>query len=209
VFEESISTDYSLVKGHVADERGNVMFNKTALNFNRDAAVAGKKCIVEVEEIVPVGTLKREDIHLPHIFVQKIIKGPSYEKRIEKTTLRSEDGKIHFPWTGDAKLRRERIAKRAAQEIQNGMYVNLGIGIPTLATNFLPDNMDVYFHSENGILGMGAYPTESEVDPDLINAGKETVTVNPGGSFFSSSESFGMVRGGHVDISFLGGLEVA
>lgn len=112
-----------------------------------------------------------------------------------------------MPWTGDAKIRRERIAKRAAAEIQDGMYVNLGIGIPTLATNFLPENCNVTWHSENGILGMGPYPTAEEAHGDLINAGKESVTVTPDASFFPSSESFGMVRGGHVDITFLGGLQ--
>src|SRR6187401_179600 len=108
-----------------------------------------------------------------------------------------------MPWT------REDLAKRAARELRDGYYVNLGIGIPTLVANFIPPEIRVTLQSENGLLGIGPFPAAEKIDADLINAGKQTITSLPGSSFFSSADSFAMIRGGHIDLSILGGLEVA
>jgi 3-oxoacid CoA-transferase len=202
VLEEAIHADVSIVKAWKGDKFGNLVFRKTARNFNPMIATCGKVCVAEVEELVEVGQLDPDQIHVPGIYVDRVIKGEKYEKRIEFRTIAGAN-------TGKESPIRMAMARRAAKELRDGFYVNLGIGIPTLVANFIPEGMDVTLQSENGLLGIGPFPDEAHIDPDLINAGKQTITALPGSAYFSSAESFAMIRGGHINLSILGGLEVS
>lgn len=211
VMEEAITGDYSIVKAWKADPEGNCVFRLAARNFNPACAMAGKICIVEVEEIVPLGTLKADEIHLQGIYVHRIVKGENYVKPIERLTLSDPSGKttVQAKKQSADHSKRELIVRRAAKEFHDGIYANLGIGMPMLASNYIPEGMKVVLQSENGILGLGPFPVEGKQDADLINAGKETVTLVPGSSLFSSDQSFAMIRAGKVQLTVLGAMEVS
>ncbi|KAJ3320660.1 hypothetical protein HDU93_003483, partial [Gonapodya sp. JEL0774] len=223
VMEKAIKGDWGLVKAWKADEMGNLVFRGSARNFNPAAARAANITIAEVEEIVPAGSIPPADIHVPGVFVKRIVLGHNYEKRIERLTLSDGKGGVLGVKSTTSKgaaregragqdlaeRKRQAIVKRAAQEFKDGMCANLGIGMPMLASNFIAPGIRVLLQSENGILGLGPFPVPGQEDPDLINAGKETVTLVEGASLFGSDESFAMIRGGHVDLTILGAMEVS
>lgn len=211
IMEQAIFGDIALIKGYKADKKGNVIFRKTAQNFNHDCAVASRKTIVEVEEIVEDGELDPDQIHLPGIYIHKIVKGEYFDKKIERIKTRKPNNNLtdtEYKHTGEDE-KREKIAKRAALELRDGMYVNLGIGIPTLVPNYVPKNININLHAENGMIGIGPYPLLEHVDADLTNAGKESVSETNGCVYFKSSDSFAIVRGGHLDITMLGAMQIS
>ncbi|KAK3689793.1 coenzyme A transferase [Podospora appendiculata] len=213
LLEHSIDGDYAFVKAWKADKLGNCQFRLAANNFNGAMGRNAKVTIVEAEHIVEPGEIAPEAVHLPGIYVKRVIQSTT-DKKIEKYTWAKDEADLATDakaalGTGATAAKRELIVRRAAKEFKNGMYANLGIGMPMLAPGFVGPEVEVQLQSENGILGLGPYPRKGLEDADLINAGKETVTLKPGASVFGSEESFGMIRSGRINLTILGAMQVS
>ena len=199
ILERSLNPDFGLIRAWKADSLGNLVYRGVANNFNSAIAQASKVTIAEVDEIVPAGSLHPSEIHTPCAYVHRIVLRPA------SYPVHKDPGKPAHSVNSDIKFK---IAQRAAREIKSGMSVNLGIGLPTLVTQFLEVGK-CRLQSENGILGMGPIRLGDTINSDLINAGREHVSLLPGSSFFDSAASFAMIRGGHIDLSILGAFEVS
>lgn len=196
LFEESLESDYSLIKAWKADTLGNLVYRRTATNFNPEMAMSSPCTIVEAEEIVEAGEIPPEAVHTPGIFVQRVIKGENYEKPVEAVPgLAVSAGKV-------------RVAQRTALELVAGMGVYLGMGIPSLVGNFLQEP-NIMICTSSGIFGAGHSPEPHEEDPDIVNTSRELTTIKQGGAVMSSIEALDILRGGHLDATVLGGFQVS
>ena len=206
VLEQAIHVDYAFLRGYRADRLGNVQFRGGSQNFNPSFAKASRVAIVEVDEIVEPGAIPPELINLPGIFVSRVVKTTEKFDLWRRPERRPSDKPRLY--NGKPGLTRAGIAKNAARLVRDGTYVNLGVGIPTMVSNYLVDR-DVILHAENGVLGYGRMLSEEhEIDPDIYNAAGQFVSLKPGASFFDSVTSFEMARGGRIDTVILGAYEV-
>jgi 3-oxoacid CoA-transferase len=206
VLETAIHVDYALLRGYRADTLGNVQFRGGSQNFNPAFAKAARVAVVEVDEIVEPGVISPELIDLPGIFVSRVVKTTQKFDLWKRPERRPSDkARLYGDKPG---LTRAGIAKNAAKLVKDGTYVNLGVGIPTMVSNYLVKR-DVILHAENGVLGYGQMVSEeNEIDPDIYNAAGQFVALKPGASFFDSVTSFEMARGGRIDTVILGAYEV-
>ena len=201
VLEYPIEADFALIKAERGDRWGNLVYRKTARNFGPIMASAAKCTIVQVKEVVPLGTLDPEVIVTPGIFVQRVV---AVDDRRKVSIL--ADGSMN---TVMNRFTRQQMAARVARDIPEGAYVNLGIGLPTMIANYLPPEREILLQSENGRPRHGTGAGPGSEDPDLINASKQPVTLLTGGSYFHHGDSFAMMRGGHLDICVMGAFQVS
>ncbi len=200
VFVPAIKGDVAFVRARLADTAGNLVYRMTEQNFNRAMATAARVVVAEVDEIVPAGGIPPEAVHTPCVFVDYLVPAPISEAHLgSSASVPPRSG-------GDGP--RERIALRALRELRRGDVVNLGVGIPTLVADLISPEDGIILHTENGMLGVGPAPATGGAMEFPVNAGKLPVTALPGSSYFDSADSFAMIRGGHVDVAIMGGLQV-
>lgn len=201
IYQPAIRGNVALIRAWKADKAGNLVYRRTEQNFNRPMATAADLVIAEVEEIVPMGELNPDEIHTPGCYVDFLVQAhTTLEDLGSSASVASSDKKVD-----EARMN---MAKAAFAELQRGDIVNLGIGIPTLVADLITSEHGIILHTENGMLGIGPEPTEGGAMDYPVNAGKIPVTALPGTSYFDSADSFAMIRGGHIDVAIMGGLQV-
>ena len=200
VFVPALRANVALIRARLADEAGNLVYHMTEQNFNKAMATAADLVIAEVDEIMPTGSIDPNRIHTPGCYVDALVHAPATE---------AELGSSAAAQAGRADETRLAIARRALQELQPGDVVNLGVGMPTLIADLITPAHGIILHTENGLLGVGPAPADGGAMDYPVNAGKLPVTALPGASYFDSADSFAMIRGGHVDVAIMGGLQVA
>ena len=201
VFQPALTADVALIRAWQADTAGNLVYRRTENNFNQAAATAGKLVIAEAESVVPVGELDPEKIHTPGCFVDYLVEAHTTVEELGSSASVAGSLKKVSP-------ARMTMARGALEELNPGEVVNLGIGIPTLVADLITPEHGIIMHTENGMLGVGPEPESGGAMDYPVNAGKIPVTALPGSSYFDSASSFGMIRGGHVDVAIMGGLQV-